>query len=319
MRLASWRQLYAHVLEEDAGVPHGPGPHGGSGPLALLNERVAVVARDETSAREALRAHADGSSRTPTCIAARRRRAARQKSCFCSPDRALSIRAWPGSYMTRRPCFDDVIDHCDALLGPDARGRTLTSVLWAAPGDDAPIHDTAWTQPALFALEYGLTQVWRSWGIEPAAVIGHSVGEYVAACVAGVFNLEEGLRLIAERGRLMQALPPGGTMAAIFAPVAEVAAAVAPMSASLSIAAINAADSVVVSGAAESVDALLAEFAQRDVKGHRLFVSLAAHSPLVEPALDAMEACASPSGHAAASDSCGLEPDRLDQVGNRCA
>ena len=110
--------------------------------------------------------------------------------------------------------------------------------------------------------------------------------------MAGVFTLEEGLRLIAERGRLMQALPPGGTMAAIFAPVAEVAAAVAPMSDSLSIAAINAADSVVVSGAARSVEILLAEFERRNVKGHRLFVSLAAHSPLVEPALDAMEACA---------------------------
>ena len=188
--------------------------------------------------------------------------------------------------------FRSVIEQCDAVLGPDAAGRTLKSVLWSLGGDNAPIHETAWTQPALFAVEYALAQLWRSWGIEPAAVLGHSAGEYVAACVAGAFTLEDGLRLIAERGRLMQALPAGGSMAAIFAPVAEVAAAVAPMAATLSIAAINAADSVVVSGAAASVDALLADFERRNVKGHRLFVSLAAHSPLVEPALDAMEACA---------------------------
>jgi malonyl CoA-acyl carrier protein transacylase/NAD(P)-dependent dehydrogenase (short-subunit alcohol dehydrogenase family)/acyl carrier protein len=122
--------------------------------------------------------------------------------------------------------------------------------------------------------------------------MGHSVGEYVAACVAGVFSLEDGLRLIAERGRLMQALPPGGTMAAIFAPAADVAAVVAPFSNTLSIAAINAGDSVVISGAADAVEHVLAAFEQRKIKGHRLYISLAAHSPLVEPALDAMEACA---------------------------
>jgi acyl transferase domain-containing protein/NADP-dependent 3-hydroxy acid dehydrogenase YdfG/acyl carrier protein len=188
--------------------------------------------------------------------------------------------------------FRDVIDRCDALLGADGHGRTLKSVLWSDGGEQAPIHETAWTQPALFAVEFGLAEVWRSWGVEPAAVIGHSVGEYVAACVAGVFTLEEGLRLIAERGRLMQALPPGGTMAALFAPADEVAVAVAPYADRLAIAAINAADSVVISGEAGAIDAVLEEFARRNVRGHRLFISLAAHSPLVEPALAAMESCA---------------------------
>ncbi|MEO8057469.1 MAG: SDR family NAD(P)-dependent oxidoreductase [Burkholderiales bacterium] len=190
------------------------------------------------------------------------------------------------------PVFRDVIDRCDSLLGADAAGRTLKSVLFGAPADPAPIHDTAWTQPALFAVEYGLTQLWRSWGIEPAAVIGHSVGEYIAACVAGVFTLEDGLRLIKERGRLMQALPAGGSMAAVFAPLEDVVAAIAPMNDRLAIAAVNAADSVVVSGESAAVEALLATLAERNLQGHRLFVSLAAHSPLVEPALAAMEACA---------------------------
>ena len=169
--------------------------------------------------------------------------------------------------------FRDVIDRCDTLLGPDTNSRTLKTVLWSEASDPT-IHDTAWTQPALFAVEYGLAQLWRSWGIEPAAVIGHSVGEYVAACVAGVFTLEEGLRLIAERGRLMGALPPGGAMAAVFAPPEVVAAAVAAKGSRVAIAAINAPENVVISGEATAVDALLEEFAQREVRGQKLFVSL---------------------------------------------
>ena len=190
------------------------------------------------------------------------------------------------------PVFRDVIDHCDSLIGQDDDGRTLKSVLFPRVPDDASIHATAWTQPALFAIEYAVTQLWQSWGVKPAAVIGHSVGEYVAACVAGVFSLEDGLRLIVERGRLMQALPAGGTMAAIFASADAVAAVIAPMAGEVAIAAINAPDSIVVSGRAAAVDAVVAEFARREVRAHKLHVAVGAHSPLVEPALVAMQACA---------------------------
>src|SRR5262249_8069700 len=120
----------------------------------------------------------------------------------------------------------------------------------------------------------------------------HSVGEYVAACVAGVFTLEEGLSLIAERGRLMQSLPPGGAMAALFAPEPDVAAAVAPFADRVAIAAINAPENIVISGAAEVVESLVEQFTRRNVRAHRLYISLAAHSPLVTPVLDAMYACA---------------------------
>ena len=188
------------------------------------------------------------------------------------------------------PVFRDAIDHCDKLLGPDAKGRTLKSVLWETAEGDPPIHEIGWTQPAMFAIEYALTTLWRSWGVVPAAVIGHSVGEYAAACAAGVFSVEDGLRLIAERGRLMQSLPPGGMMAALFAPINEIEAAIAPMRDRVAIAAINSPGSVVISGETSAVETVLADFAQRNIIGQRLFVSLAAHSPLMEPALDRMEA-----------------------------
>ena len=162
-------------------------------------------------------------------------------------------------------------------------------MFWETAEGDPPIHDIGWTQPAMFAIEYALTTLWRSWGVVPAAVIGHSVGEYAAACAAGVFSVEDGLRLIAERGRLMQSLPPGGMMAALFAPINEIEAAIAPMRDRVAIAAINSPGNVVISGEASAVEAVLADFAQRNINGQRLFVSLAAHSPLMEPALDRME------------------------------
>ncbi len=254
-------------------------------------ERAAIVAGSADAAREALRAIAEGRAHASVH---------RGTALPGNPPEVVFLFTGQGAQypgMARAlyealPVFRDVIDHCDALLGADAKGRRLSMVLWPNDPDSAVIHETAWTQPALFAVEYGLTQVWRSWGIEPAAVIGHSVGEYVAACVAGVFTLDEGLRLIAERGRLMQALPPGGSMAAIFAPAEEVAAAVVPLRDRVAIAAFNAPDSVVVSGDSRAVEDLLADFARRNVQGHQLFVSLAAHSPLVAPALDAMERCA---------------------------
>ncbi|HEV2130247.1 MAG TPA: acyltransferase domain-containing protein, partial [Longimicrobiaceae bacterium] len=134
--------------------------------------------------------------------------------------------------------------------------------------------------------------LWRSWGIEPAAVLGHSVGEYVAACVAGVFSLEEGLRLIAERARLMQALPQRGMMVSVRAEEALVAEAIASYADSVSIAAVNGPQSVVISGAASAIEEIVASLCARAVDCKRLTVSHAFHSPLLDPMLATFEAAA---------------------------
>ena len=189
------------------------------------------------------------------------------------------------------PVFRDVIDRCDDLLGADAEGRSLKTIL-TEPGDDAAIHGIAWTEPAMFALECGLIALWRSWGVTPAAVIGHSVGEYVAAYAAGVFSLEDGIMLIAKRGRLLANLPPGGQMAAVFAGESEVTAAIAPFADRVAIAAVNGPANIVISGEDSAVGEVLAGFANRGIMGQRLFVSLTAHSLLVAPARTRWKPCA---------------------------
>ena len=190
-------------------------------------------------------------------------------------------------YQTQ-PAFRNVLEHCDRLLRPYL-DRPLLSVLYPAPGESSPLDETAYTQPALFALEYGLAELWKSWGIEPSVVLGHSVGEYTAACVAGLFSLEDGLKLIATRGRLMQGLPAGGQMVAVFCDEDRVRQAIAPFSKSVSVATINGPQNVVISGVGEQVQEVVKGLEGQKIKTQRLTVSHAFHSPLMEPILEEFE------------------------------
>jgi len=193
------------------------------------------------------------------------------------------------------PVFRRAVDRC-ADAGCEHLERPLLDVMGIRSGVDPSLepllHTTAYTQPALFALGFGLAELWKAWGILPATVLGHSTGEFTAACVAGVFSAEEGMRLVAERGRLMQALPAGGVMAAVQADEETVDSAIGPRAARVSIAAINGPENTVISGDRDEVDAVLKSLAARGI-GHRfLEVSHAFHSPLMDPMLEAFEAVA---------------------------
>jgi acyl transferase domain-containing protein/NADPH:quinone reductase-like Zn-dependent oxidoreductase/NAD(P)-dependent dehydrogenase (short-subunit alcohol dehydrogenase family)/SAM-dependent methyltransferase/acyl carrier protein len=178
------------------------------------------------------------------------------------------------------------LDRCAALLEPHL-DRPLTDLLFS---DDPVLLDrTVYTQPALFAVEYALAETWRAWGVTPNVVLGHSVGEYVAATVAGVIDLADALRLIAARGRLMQSLVPGGSMAAVYGPEAVVAAAIAESRLPVSIAAVNGPVQTVISGAVAAVEALGTRLGADGLKVTRLPVSHAFHSALVDPVLAAFE------------------------------
>jgi len=185
-------------------------------------------------------------------------------------------------YQTQ-PIFRQTLNDCDELLRPYL-GVSLFDILFDPQSE--MINQTQYTQPALFALEYALAELWKSWGIVPSVVIGHSVGEYVAACIAGVFSLVDGLRLIAERGRLMQMTAPGA-MAAVSADESEVSAAIGNHA--VSIAAFNGPENLVISGTPQTVQVVCATLNAQGVKTKNLLVSQAFHSPLMEPILKEFE------------------------------
>ena len=182
-----------------------------------------------------------------------------------------------------QPVFRKALNQCDEILA-GYMNRPLKSVLFAGSDNPSIVDQTQYTQPALFALEYALASLWISWGANPSAVMGHSVGEYVAACIAGVFSLEDGLKLIAARARLMQALPAGGSMAAVFAPEEKIIGVVEPYSGEVSIAALNG-ENTVISGVRESVEKILGDLEAEGIKSVPLAVSHAFHSPLMDPML----------------------------------
>jgi acyl transferase domain-containing protein/SAM-dependent methyltransferase len=185
------------------------------------------------------------------------------------------------------PTFQRVMDRCNEILRPHLQ-KPLLSVLYPPADDVSLLDNTAYTQPALFAIEYALAELWRSWGVRPAFVMGHSVGEFVAACVAGVFGLEDGLKLIAARGRLMHSLPAGGRMAAVFAGRDCIESAIAS-SPAVSVASINGPEIVVISGDGNQVEAILMRLSSEGIKSKDLIVSHAFHSPLIDPVLDEFE------------------------------
>ena len=182
------------------------------------------------------------------------------------------------------PVFRANLDYCSELLKP-LIGEDLRHLLYATgiPDDSAAqrLNQTRITQPALFAVEYSLAQLWMSWDIHPQAMIGHSIGEYLAACLSGVFSLEDGLTLVAERGRLMQELP-GGSMVAIAMAEADIAAL---LDDELGVAVINEFTSCVVSGATPAVEKLEARLSDLGLAHRRLRTSHAFHSRMMDPIL----------------------------------
>lgn len=198
-----------------------------------------------------------------------------------------------------QPTFRNYLKRCEEILRPYLE-EPLLSVLYpdidlsspTSGEENQKLYNTAYTQPALFALEYALWQLWKSWGIEADAVMGHSVGEYVAACVAGVFSLEDGLKLIAKRGQLMGQLPPGGAMLSLLASESQVREAIAPYGQEVTIAALNGPSSIVISGRTESIQEIYSSVSTQGIKAKFLQVSHGFHSPLMEPMLGQFEIAA---------------------------
>lgn len=184
------------------------------------------------------------------------------------------------------PVFREQVDQCAEIIRSQS-GLDLRTLLYPEPAQLAQarerINDTAIAQPALFTIEYALAKLWASWGVRPASMIGHSVGEYVAACLAGVFSLEDALQIITMRGQLMQQLP-AGAMLAVSLPEQAVRAL---LSQDLSLAAVNGPGHCVVAGPHEPIAALAEQLEHQQVTTRRLRTSHAFHSTMMRPILEA--------------------------------
>jgi acyl transferase domain-containing protein len=284
--LAALASRYAAALKGSEPPPLADLAYTASVGRARFPQRAVLTARSGAELADRLGALAEGRSVEGLRVARVARRDRLRVAFLFTGQGAQYAGMTRGLYDTA-PAFAQALDRCASLLAPHL-DRPLLDVLFG-PGPSTVLDETRYTQPALFAVEYAMAELWRSWGIEPMAVMGHSVGEYVAACVAGVLSLEDGLRLIATRGRLMQALPPGGAMMAIFAPEAAVRAEMASHGGRVSVAAVNTPGQVVISGEAGAVESIGAVFSTRGVRCQALKVSHAFHSVLVEPMLDAFE------------------------------
>ncbi|SDD18120.1 type I polyketide synthase [Actinokineospora iranica] len=186
------------------------------------------------------------------------------------------------------PEFARNLDECDRLFAP-LLGRSVRDLVLGTAADDGTIDQTRFTQAALFALEYSLARLWIGWGARPAALIGHSIGEVVAATVAGLFTLPDAVKLVAARGRLMQSVTAPGGMAAVTAPAEDVAPLLDGYD-DLAMAAYNAPSQCVVSGASASLAEVTAKLAEQGVTVKPLAVSHAFHSPLMTEVFDEFRA-----------------------------
>jgi len=204
---------------------------------------------------------------------------------FMFPGQGAQYAGMGRALYEREPVFRSELDHCAELLW-DSLDVDLREIIFASdlPVDEAAarLADTRFAQPALFAVEYALAKLWMEWGLAPQAMIGHSVGEYVAACLAGVFLLEDALRLVARRGEIVQRLPRGAMLAVSLAPLE----AERFLSEAVSIAAVNSPSLCVLSGTIEGIEELERRFAGEGVICRRLHTSHAFHSQMIEPPIE---------------------------------
>ncbi|MFG2979370.1 SDR family NAD(P)-dependent oxidoreductase [Streptomyces sp. NPDC048331] len=275
---------WASWLDGRAGVPVADVAVTAARHRSHFESRASVVAEDSAGLVEALRALAEGRSHDAVVTGSAARRG---KVVFVYPGQGSQWVGMGRGLLAHSPVFAEAVDACDVALRPFT-GWSVREVLAGEDGDHPPFDRVDVVQPALFAMGVGLSAVWRSLGVEPAAVVGHSQGEVVAAVVSGALTVEQGAQIVAQRSRAVLACAGQGGMALIERPVAEVEGFVAPYGDALSVAAVNTAGSTVISGRADAIAAIVADLSERDVYARRINVDYASHNAQMDPLLPAL-------------------------------
>jgi acyl transferase domain-containing protein/ubiquinone/menaquinone biosynthesis C-methylase UbiE len=251
------------------------------------DHRLAVVGTTATDLRLGLAAYIH-STPNPAVSVAAGERSIRPRVAFLFTGQGAQYAGMGRLLYETSPTFRRALDECSvALAGHLDRG--LFDLMFAADAETSSINDTLYAQPVTFAIEAALAALWRSWGIEPDFVLGHSLGEYAAAYVAGMLPLGDAVRLVAERGRLTHQIATNGAMVAVLGPYEIVAAEIERSGGALTIAAYNGPEHYVISGPRPAVQAALGHFEKAGVEAKPLRVSYAAHSSLIDPVLPTFE------------------------------
>jgi acyl transferase domain-containing protein len=273
-----------------------------------FNHRLAIISECSEQAKERLSAFSDGKQAGGVVTGHLTNK--KPKLVFLFTGQGAQYVGMGRQLYETQPVFREVIERCDAYLNKTGlspyKDKSLLEVLYPKgiessqtsggnplairnlqPEDRGLLDETVYAQPALFAMEYALAELWKSWGVEPDVVLGHSLGEYIAACVAGVFSLEDALKLIVNRARLMQELSPEGEMLTVFADEVKVNEVIKAHSEKVSIAAVNGPEIILVSGAKDAIRAMEEALKTKRIRTIKVNISRAFHSPLTEPMLDA--------------------------------
>ncbi|RAL23310.1 type I polyketide synthase [Thermoflavimicrobium daqui] len=249
-----------------------------------LSYRSAVVGSSHKEIIPLLESMAKGDDRADELMSQVHQQDHRPKVAFLYSGQGSQFPAMGKELYQTHPVFKKMVDRCAKILDP-LLGSSIVSLLLSEELG-SQIHEIGNAAPAQFVLQVALTELWKSWGITPDVVAGHSVGEYAAAWAAGVFSLEDALRLVAARCSLMQGLPKEGAMVSIAASREQVAEVMKPYSDQVSIAVVNTYDQIVISGKNEAVLQIVEQFEKEGIQTKKLEISHASHSPLMSPILE---------------------------------
>jgi malonyl CoA-acyl carrier protein transacylase len=283
--LGELAQRYEAALTDDMNVADAC--HTANAGRSHFNTRLAVAGATISEMRHGLSTFIEGQP-DEAVATGRHDGAARPQVAFLFTGQGAQYPQMGLELYATSPAFRNALDECAAGLAPYMEPGLLEVL--RDRSDTTPIDQTLYAQPVIFAIEYALAMLWRSWGIEPVAVLGHSLGEYTAACIAGILPLNDALRLVAERGRLTQLLASEGAMAAVFASHDVVANEVALAGGALTIAVYNGPEHFVVSGELDAISTMAARMQNAGVRCKPLRVSYAAHSRSVDPVVPAFRA-----------------------------